>query len=266
MYPILFQLGSFQLRSYGVIVVLSFLLAIWLSKREAKRKGLDSALIENYSSYALLGGIVGARIYFVVFSDPAYFLSRPWEILAIWHGGLGIIGALFGGILAALWYCQKNGLSFWQLADTLAPGIILGQAAGILACLANGDSYGSPTELAWAITYVDPRAMAPLNVPLHPVEIYEIVAYLLVFLLVWRVRAKSTINGYVFLTYMAGYGVARFIVEIFRGNPAIITGNIPAAQAFGIALLLFAMVGIFVRRSRSNQARLVDLPGTHDIS
>ena len=173
MYPVLLQFGSFELRTYGVIVALSFFLGLWLSEREAKRKGLDPALIQDFAVYAFLGGIAGARIYFVAFSEPAYFLSKPWEILTIWHGGLGIIGAIAGGFVAALWYCRKKGLSFWGLADTLAPGIILGQAVGILACLANGDSYGSPTDLPWAITYTNPRAMAPLNVPLHPVELYE---------------------------------------------------------------------------------------------
>lgn len=250
MYPILIQLGSFQLRTYGVVVALSFFLALWLSTREAKRKGVDPVLIQDFAFYALLGGLVGARIYFVVFSDPAYFLDRPWEILAVWHGGLGIIGALFGGALTALWYCRKKNLPFWRLADILAPGIILGQAVGILACLATGDSYGRPTDLAWAITYTDPRAMAPRNIPLHPVEFYEMAAYFLVFLVVWSIRRKSKIEGSVFMTYLAGYGAARLFVEFFRGNPAIFAWGIPAAQVFGVALMLFSIVGFFVLRSR----------------
>lgn len=246
MYPVLFKLGHFELRSYGVIVALSFLLALWVSTREAKRKGLDPALIQDFAFYALLGGIVGARIYFVLFSDPAYFLQKPWEILAIWRGGIGIIGALLGGLSVALWYCRKKGLSFWRFADTLAPGAILGQAAGILACLLNGDSYGKPTNLAWAITYTDPRAMAPLNVPLHPVEIYEMAIYFLVLLLVWQTRKKYRTDGLAFLTYLAGYGAARLSVEFFRGNPAIFAWDIPAAQVFGVALILVSIAGFYI--------------------
>lgn len=254
MYPILIQFGSFQLRTYGVVVALSFLLALWLSAREAKRKGLDPALIQDFALYALLGGIAGARLYFIVFSDPAYFVDRPWEILAVWHGGLGIIGALFGGLLTALWYCRKKNLPFWRLADILAPGIILAQAVGILACLATGDSYGTPTDLAWAITYTDPRAMAPRNVALHPVEFYEMAAYVLIFLLVWGIRRRSKIEGSVFMTYLAGYGAARLFVEFFRGNPAIFAWGIPAAQVFGVALLLFSIVGFFLLRARTVDA------------
>jgi phosphatidylglycerol:prolipoprotein diacylglycerol transferase len=246
MYPVLIQLGTFELRSYGIIVALSFFLALWLSAREAKRSGLDPALVHDFAFYALLGGIVGARIYYVVFSNPAYFVQKPWEIVALWHGGIGIIGALLGGFLAALWYCRKKQLSFWRFADTLAPGVALGQAAGVIACLLNGDSYGKPADVAWAITYTDPRALAPLNIPLHPVEIYEMAAYLLVFLLVWQTRGKYKTPGFAFLTYVAGYGAARFAVEFFRGNPAIFAWGIPAAQVFGAALALAAVAGIGV--------------------
>lgn len=251
MYPILLELGGFQLRTYGVIVALSFLLALWLSEREARRKGLDSALIRDFAFYAFLGGIAGARLYFVLFSAPAYFLRKPWEILAIWHGGLGILGALAGGFLVALWYCRRKGLRFWRLADVLAPGMIAAQAAGILACLANGDSYGRPSDAAWAITYTDPRAMAPLNVPLHPVELYEMAAYALVFVFVWWVRIRSRADGHTFLVYLAGYGLARLAVEFFRGNPAILAFGLPAAQVFGAALVLAAIAGYAaLRRGR----------------
>ena len=246
MYPVLVQLGTFELRSYGIIVALSFFVALWLSLREAKRSGLDPALIHDFAFYALLGGIVGARIYYVVFSNPAYFVQKPWEIVAVWHGGIGIIGALLGGFLTALWYCRKKQLSFWRFADTLAPGVALGQAAGVIACLLNGDSYGKPADVAWAITYTDPRALAPLNIPLHPVEIYEMAAYLLVFLLVWQTRGKFKTPGFVFLTYLTGHGAARFAVEFFRGNPAIFAWGIPAAQVFGAALALAAVAGISV--------------------
>ena len=246
MYPILIQLGTFELRSYGVIVALSFLLGLWLSAREAKRKGIDPALVQDFALYALLGGIIGARIYFVLFSNPAYFLQNPWQIVAVWHGGIGIIGALIGGLATALWYCRRKKLSFWTFADTLAPGVVLAQAAGIFACLLNGDSYGKPADLAWAITYTDPRSMAPLNISRHPVEIYELAAYLLVFLLVWQTRKKYKTAGFAFLTYLAGYGAARFSVEFFRGNPAIFAWGIPAAQVFGVALLLLAVGGFYV--------------------
>jgi len=246
MYPVLIQLGSFEIRSYGIIVALSFFLGLWLSTREARRKGLDPRLVQDFALYALLGGIVGARIYFILFSNPGYYLKNPWEILAVWHGGIGIIGALLGGFLTAVWFCRRKKLSFWRFADTLAPGIPLRQTVGQLACLFNGDSYGRPTNLPWAITYTDPRSFAPLNVPLHPIEIYEMVSYFLAFLLVWQTRDKYETDGFAFLTYLVGYGVARFSVEFFRGNPAIFAWGIPAAQVFSTALFLASLTGFLL--------------------
>jgi phosphatidylglycerol:prolipoprotein diacylglycerol transferase len=250
MYPVLFQLGSFELRSYGVIAALSFFIALWVSTREADRKGLDRALIQDFVPYALLAGIIGARIYFILFSDPAYFLQNPWEILAFWHGGIGVIGSILGGFLAALWYCRKRHISFWRFADVLALGIPLGQTVGQFACLLNGDSWGQPTNLPWAITYTDSRSLAPLNISLHPIEIYEMFAYFLVFLLVWRTREKYQTDGFAFFTYLAGYGVARFLVEFFRGQPAIFAWDIPAAQVFGVALILASSTAFGMFRKR----------------
>lgn len=246
MFPVLFQLGNFELRSYGVIVALSFFTGLWLSSKEAERRGLDPKFIQEFAFYALLGGIIGARLYFILFSDPAFYLKNPWEIFAVWHGGIGVIGSLFGGALVALWYCWKKEISFWKLGDTLAPGIALGQTVGQFACLLNGDSYGKPTNLPWAITYTDARSLAPLNIPLHPIEIYEMAAYFFVFLLVWNTRKKIRADGFAFLTYLSGYGVARFSAEFFRGHPAIFAWGVPAAQVFGLAAIFSSLIGVFL--------------------
>lgn len=254
MYPILWQVGSFELRSYGVIVALSFLAALWLAAREAQRKGISPALIWDFSIYALVGGIIGARLYYIAFSDPLHYLRNPWEILAVWHGGIGVIGSLIGGLLVAVWFARKRRIPLLRFLDVLAPAAALGQTLGQFACLANGDSYGRPTDVPWAITYTDPRSLAPLNVPLHPIEIYEMGAYFLVFLLVWATRKRFKADGSSLLVYLGAYGVARFAVEFFRGHPALV-GAIPAAQVAGAAFVLFAMFGFFWLRAGSKERR-----------
>jgi phosphatidylglycerol:prolipoprotein diacylglycerol transferase len=246
MYPILFELGGFQVRSYGVIVVLSFLIALWMSTREAERKALDPKLVQDFAVYALLCGIVGARLYFVLFSAPGYFIEHPLEIFAVWSGGIGIIGSLIGGFIAAVWFCHKTKLALLKFGDTLVPGIALGQTVGQLACLMNGDSYGRPTHVPWAITFTDPRSLAPLNIPLHPIEIYEMAAYFLVFLLVWKTRMRYSTEGFTFFIYLAGYGTARFIVDFYRGDPAMFAWGIQAAQLFGVAMILTSIIGFML--------------------
>jgi len=246
MYPILFEFGGFQLRAYGVIVGLSFLLALWMSTKEAERKGLDPKLIQDFAIYALLGGIVGARLYFILLSEPAYFLEHPAEIFAIWNGGMGIIGSLIGGFLVAVWFCRKYNFPLLRLVDTLAPGMALGQTVGQFACLLNGDSYGRPTDLPWAITFTDTRSMAPLNIPLHPIELYEMAAYFLVFLLIWKMRKHYRMDGFIFFIYLAGYGTARFIVDFFRGAPAMFAWGIQAAQLFGAGMILASIIGFLL--------------------
>lgn len=260
MYPVVLEIGNFDLRSYGVIVAACFLLAVWLGMKEARGNGLERQVVYDFAFYALIGGLIGARLYFVLFSQPAYFLQNPWEIPAIWRGGMGVIGSLIGGFAVALWFCRARNLSFWRLSDTLAPAMALGQTVGQLACLLNGDSYGRPTDLPWAIAYTDPRSLAPLNIPLHPIEIYEMAAYFLVFLIAWRVRSRTVVRGSVFLTYVAAYGVARFIIEFFRGDPAIFVWGIPVAQVFSVGMLSTAGF-LFIRLDRPRTRMFVHSRG-----
>lgn len=232
-----------------MIVALSFLAGLWLSRKEAARKGLAPALIGEFSVYAIIAGLIGARLYFILFSDPVSYLRKPWEILAVWHGGIGVIGSLIGGFLAALWFCRSKHIPLLKLADVLVPGIALGQTLGQFACLANGDSYGRPSDLPWAITYTDPRSFAPLNVPLHPIEIYEMAAYFVVFLIVLSTRKRFNTDGFSFLTYLAAYGTARFAMDFFRGHPALFAGGIPAAQVFGAIAVVISAIGFLWLRS-----------------
>lgn len=250
MYPVLIDLGFYQLRSYGVFVTIAILAGIWFAVQEARRKGLGPTVVTDGAWPMVIAGLVGARLYYVLFSDPAAYLARPLEILAVWHGGLSVHGALLGGLLAGVWYVRRRRLAFWAFADVTAPGLILGQTVGQIACLLNGDTYGKPTTLPWAITFTDPRAMAPLNVPLHPIQLYELLAYGAVLLLVWRVARWATRDGTAILTYAIGYGLARFAMEFFRGDPPVVAGII-VPQAISALLVVGAVACWWLRRPPS---------------
>ena len=256
MYPVLIDLGVYQLRSYGVFVALAILTGIWFTTREASRTGLDPAVVTDAAWPIVLAALVGARLYYVAFNDPADYLARPLEILAVWHGGLSVHGALLAGLLAAVWYARRRRLGFWRFAEVVAPGVILGQTVGQIACLLNGDTYGKPTALAWGIVFTDPRAMAPVGVPLHPIQLYELLAYLAVFLVVWRVSRRPSQEGAVVLTYAFGYGLARFVVEFFRGDPPVVAGVI-VPQALSALLVVAAGAAWWWRRGSSMERDLV---------
>lgn len=254
MYPVLLDLGFYQLRSYGVFVAIAILTGIWFSTREARRKGLDPSVVTDAAWPIVLVGLVGARLYYIAFSEPAYYLAHPFEILAVWHGGLSVHGGLIGGFLAGMWHIRRRGLPFWRFADIVAPGLILGQTVGQIACLLNGDTYGRLTTLPWAITFTDPHAMAPRGVPLHPIQIYELFAYLAVFLVVWQVSRHAKQDGAVILTYAVAYGIVRFAMEFFRGDPPILAGII-VPQAWS-ALLIAVALGVWWYRRPGRPARV----------
>lgn len=239
MYPILLDLGWWQVRSYGVFVALAIVVGIWWSAREAERRGFSRSTVYDLGTVVALAGLIGARLYYVLFSEPANYLGRPWKILAVWHGGLSFHGSLLAGAGAAIWFIRRRGLPFWRLADAVAPGLILGQAVGQIACLLNGDTYGRSTTVPWAITFTHPEAMAPLGVPLHPIQLYELVAYFAIFLVVQRVARSAARQGAVVLTYAVLYGGTRFVMEFFRGDPPVV-GGVIVPQAVSVLLIVAA--------------------------
>lgn len=159
-------------------------------------------------------------------------------------------GALLAGFAAGFWFLRKQGLPFWRFGDAVIPGLVLGQTVGQIACLLNGDTYGSPTTLPWAIVFTHPQAMAPLGVPLHPIQVYELVGYGLVFLAVQRVARSATPDGSVIVTYAVLYGAVRFGMEFFRSDPPVMAG-IVVPQALSVLLAVAGAVGLwFVLQKR----------------
>jgi phosphatidylglycerol:prolipoprotein diacylglycerol transferase len=242
MYPILFRIFGFEIRAYGVMIAIAAIAGTILGAREAKRRGLNPDLVYDFVFYAILAAIIGSRIYYVLFFDPAYFIKNPLEMFAIWKGGLAIHGGLIAGLLTAIWFTKKHGLSFWFFTDTVTPSVILGQAIGRGACTMNGCSYGKPTNLPWAITFTNPDAAAPLGIPLHPTQIYELILDLAIFAMVFLLRKKIKFNGQLFLIYGMAYGIARFIVEGFRGDQLTIGGYISTAQTISIVIFIISLM------------------------
>lgn len=249
--PVLIQIGPFTLRWYGIMIALAIVTGVWLAGKEGARKGFDSGEIKDFAFFVILGGLIGARIYYVLFSDLAYFLARPFSLFAFWEGGLAIHGAIFGGLLVTIYYTTKKKIPFWKWADTLAPSLVLGQAIGRIGCFFNGDALGYPTDLPWGLVYskASPAGQMFPDLPLHPTQLYELGFNLVIFLILWKLRKRHYFDGFLFLLYILLYSSARIFVEHFRADRLTFFGDVSAAQTVGVVGIILS-VGLLLVLNR----------------
>ena len=236
-HPYLIELGRFRLPAYGVFVTIGFMLAVYLAARRAPSEGIDGKDIYDLAFWVLLGGIVGARLYYVV-QHWSYFSSRPWEALFVWKGGLAIMGGILSGALAGVAFCRRRGLDTVITFDVVAWVLPLAQAIGRIGCLFAGCCYGKPCRLPWAIVFKDPNSLGPVGVPLHPTEVYHMLSNLLVFGILTYMYPRKRFKGQILSTYLMLYPVGRFLVEFYRGDNRGYWGPLSIPQWLSIAMFL----------------------------
>lgn len=244
MHPILFQIGPVSLRWYGVMIAAACITGFWLAQKEAQRKQIKIESIQDFFFISLIVSIVGARLYYIAFTDISLFWRNPSSVLAVWQGGIAIHGAILGGLLTAVIYTRRQKISFWKFSDTIAPSLILGQAFGRIGCFLNGDAHGYPTNLPWGMVYSNDSSagqMYPGQI-LHPTQLYEMVIDLIIFIVLWNIRKQIKTDGRLFLLYVILYSVGRIFVEYFRADKLIYLGSISAAQSIGVFGILTALV------------------------
>lgn len=243
---ILFSIGGLDIRSYGVIVALAILIgmgvAYYLTQGTMYQKH-----IPNLMFFVMIGAIITARIWHVFFFQWDYYASHPGEIIAIWNGGIAIQGALVGGFIATTLYSRIHRISFWGLADVVAPAIILGQAIGRVACFLNGDAFGSPTGSGFGLVY--PPGTIAYEVygsqPLWPAEVWEGQWDLLVFAILLLLKTRMKTKGHLFLSYNILYSFGRFMLEYLRGDSPRYAFGWTAGQWTSLIVVL-AAVGLMI--------------------
>lgn len=254
MHPILIEFGFFKIFTYGLLVATGFFVGIMLAVRQGKDEGLDPQKILDLCFYILISAILGARALYIVV-EYRYFLANPLEIFMFWKGGLVFYGGFLASVIFAWYYIRKHQLPLWPLADVLAPALALGQAIGRWGCYFAGCCYGAPTNVPWAIIFSDPKSLAPLNVALHPTQIYLSLSNLIIFGILMFLRKRKSFDGQVFWTYGILYSIGRFIIEYFRADDRgfAVQNILSTSQFIGIFVLIFSI--IMWSRLRSQNSR-----------
>ncbi|MFO7630851.1 MAG: prolipoprotein diacylglyceryl transferase [Prochlorococcaceae cyanobacterium] len=254
--PLVFQLGPFALRWYGLLIAAAVLLGLALATRLGRQRGIEPALIADLLPILVLAAVIGARIYYVIFEWRQY--SSNWlDALKVWRGGIAIHGALIGGTLAVVLYCRWRKQPFWPLLDVLLPAVALGQAIGRWGNFFNSEAFGQPTNLPWRL--IIPLAQRPPEFleqsGFHPTFLYESIWNLavcgLLLLLFWLgQRGRITLPaGALSCIYLMAYSSGRVWIEALRLDPLCLLGEPPFCQgglriAQLMSLVLIALGGL----------------------
>lgn len=255
MNPVVFFIGDHPVRYWGIMVALGILAGMWLSIRLAKRENIESEKVMDFVLYAVVAGLLGARLWEVIFSWES-FSSSPLDALKFWSGGLSIQGAVVAGLVTCLWFVKKNNISLWKFTDILAPGLILGQAIGRIGCFLNGDAYGVPTSLPIGIVYQEGTSAytAYGSQPLFPAELIEGAADFAILLVLLRIFKRRPFDGMVTFSYFFLYSITRFALEFWRADSLTVLGGLKAAQITTLGTALLALLLIIYKWRKSPAA------------
>jgi phosphatidylglycerol:prolipoprotein diacylglycerol transferase len=253
MYPILFQIGRFTLYAYGFFIVLGFAIATFLAFLKIKGSNIKISF-ENVADlffYTVLSALIGSRSLFVMINfDP--YRQNPIQIFKIWEGGLVFYGGLLLAVMVAIGYMKWHQLPIWRLADLISPLVALGLSFGRIGCFFAGCCYGKETSLPWAIVFKNPNSLARLNAPLHPTQLYEAASSMAIFFFLSWIEKRKTYDGQIFSLFLFLYSVARFFIEILRGDPRgfLFGGLLSTSQAISILLAIFSLFMLFYMRRK----------------
>ncbi|HTW67855.1 MAG TPA: prolipoprotein diacylglyceryl transferase [Bryobacteraceae bacterium] len=259
MFPKLISIGNFFIPTYGTLVAIGFLTALWVVTRLAKRAKLASDRVVNLAIYCALAGLAGAKLFMILFDFKTYW-NDPGSLFSL--STLQAAGVYQGGFLVAflvaILYMRRQNLPLLQTCDVFAPGIAIGQAIGRLGCLSAGCCWGTPTHLPWAITFHNPQAAeltgVPLGIPLHPAQLYESVADALIFLFLYFQIARAHTAGTILGWYLTLYSAARFVIEFFRFHEQGLHAGLSYTQWIAVATFIAGLGLILARRSSAKLA------------
>lgn len=253
MYPILFQFGSVKIYAYGFFIAVGFLTTLALASLKIRKStvGISFGNLIDLFFYTVLSAIIGSRILFGLIHFDEY-RQNPLQIFKIGEGGLVFYGGLILAIGVSLWYMQWHRLPVWKVADLFSPLIALGLFFGRIGCFFAGCCYGKETSLPWGVIFRNPNSLAPLNVMLHPTQLYDAANGLALFFFLSWMEKKKTFDGQLFWLFLFLYAMMRFFIETLRGDPrGFFFGNfLSTSQGIGILLAIFSLFMLFYRKKK----------------
>ena len=248
------------IHTYGVLLATAILVSIWWAARLAEKDGIPGRHIWDLGFIIVISAMIGAKVLLVI-TNFDYYADNPSRLLStefLRAGGV-YYGGLLGAIAGSFIYLNRiNRLDFWKISNSAATAIPLGQAIGRLGCFSAGCDYGSPSNLPWAVTFTSQYAHdlvgVPLNIRLHPYQLYESMVSVFIFLYLYRKYNRLVFDGQILALYLMLYGVSRFFLEFFRGDldrGFLFGGLISTSQFISLLLVPAALVLYFYRRSKS---------------
>jgi len=258
--PVLVQLGPFSLRWYGLLIASAVLLGLLLAMRLGRQRGVDPMLIADLLPLLVLGSVIGARLYYVLFEWRQYRGAGLIDLIAVWRGGIAIHGALIGGTLVTVLFCRWRRQRFWPLLDVLVPAVALGQAIGRWGNFFNSEAFGLPTDLPWGLTIPLPNRPPEFfdRITFHPTFLYESLWDLGVcalLLLLLRQAGRGCIalpDGALACVYLMAYSSGRVWIEGLRldplcllGVPPFCSGGLRMAQLMSLLLIALGGLGLW---------------------
>jgi phosphatidylglycerol:prolipoprotein diacylglycerol transferase len=244
--PVIFQVGPLAVRWYGLMYLLCFVASYLRILHFARLRNLDLNKdgVSDLLFYAVLGVVLGGRLGYVLFYNPAQYLSHPLEVFAVWQGGMSFHGGLLGVVLASLFFCWRRKLPILLTGDILVTSSTIGLGLGRLGNFINGELWGRTTDLPWGMVF--PGA-GPL--PRHPSQLYEAVLEgLLLFLVLYLMHRRKVPAGGPFFCFFIGYGLFRFLIEFVRQPDAhlgFLWGGATMGQLLSLPMVLFGLAGCF---------------------
>lgn len=247
MHPDLFSIGPLTVHTYGVFVAIGFLAGIFIAIRTGKKAGIDPNKVLDMGFIIIVSGIVGSRIAYI-FISFSHYMDNPADIFKLWKGGLVFSGGLVLVIIVTVWYARRNKFNILTIGDLWAPAAAIGQAIGRVGCFFAGCCYGKPSDLPWCIVFTNPKAMATLNIPLHPAQLYSSLSSFIIFIVLLILQSKKKFEGQVFIWFLILHSTARLFLEKFRGDSRgiIITNDFSMTQMLALLILIGAVTALFL--------------------